>query len=78
MKRITGIVTIVQESRFRLDPTPQRAPMLFLLSPDAPVEPQDLPALAEAQRRVEVDYTEDATLIAAIAHDIRELPGRPG
>ncbi|MBW7850959.1 MAG: hypothetical protein H3C38_10720 [Rhodospirillales bacterium] len=78
MKRITGIVTIVQESRFRLDPTPQRAPMLFLLSPDAPVEPQDLPALAETRRRVEVHYTEDASLIAAIAHDIRELPGRPG
>lgn len=73
MKSETGIVTVVQEGRFRLL-TPDGRTRLFMLAPDAGVEAQDLPALERDQSAVRVDYEDADALLAAIAIRIQELP----
>jgi hypothetical protein len=62
---------MVQESRFRLLTEAGRG-MQFILAHDAPLEPQDLPALAN--RRVRVDYEAAPGLRAHIAHALEATP----
>ena len=66
---MTGVITIVQERRFKMEPEDGQ-PMLFVLSPSAPIEPQDLPGLQRSQARVTVRYEDAGDLIAGIVHDI--------
>ncbi len=69
MKRVTGIITLVQEGRFRLE-TDDGRPKLFMLSHSASLEPQDLPPLQRNQARVTVEYEDAADLVAGIAHEV--------
>jgi hypothetical protein len=69
MRTKTGIITVVQEGRFRLVGDDGVAKQ-FVLSHRAPLEPQDLPPLQRAQSRVTVRYRESDRLIAGIVHDI--------
>jgi hypothetical protein len=69
LKRMTGVITIVQEGRFRMEPEDGQ-PILLVLASSAPIEPQDLPGLQRAQARVTVAYEDSATLVAGIVHDI--------
>ena len=66
---ISGIITVVQEGRFRLSSDDGRS-ILFTLASDASLEPQDLPPLL-AGPRVEVLYAEARGRKALTAHDIR-------
>jgi hypothetical protein len=54
MTRVTGRILSVQESRIRLLDDAGRGHVL-VLAPDAPIEPQDLPPLAGARVRLEVE-----------------------
>jgi hypothetical protein len=67
-----GIITLVQEGRFKLVTDEDRV-MHFVLAHNASIEPQDLPPLARAQTPVRVAYTRPKHLIAAIAHSLRTL-----
>ena len=67
-----GVITVVQEGRFKLV-TDEGRVMHFMLAHDAALEPGDLPALARAQTRLRVGYTRPDHLIAAVAHDLRTL-----
>jgi hypothetical protein len=67
MRSVRGIVSAVQEERFRLVTDSGRV-MLFVLSYKASAEPQDLPALAERAARVRVSYSDSLQLIADVAH----------
>lgn len=68
---MTGIVTLVQEGRFQVATADGRA-MLLILASDAPLEPQDLPALAERAVRVTVHYSTPKELTTArLAHDVK-------
>ena len=69
LKTMTGVITIVQEGRFKMEPEDGQ-PMLFVLAPSAPIEPQDLPGLQRSQARVTVRYEDAGTLIAGVVHDI--------
>lgn len=68
MPRISGIITVVQEGRFRLSSDDGRS-ILFTLSSHAPLEPQDLPWL-RGGARVEVGFTTAAGVNALVAQDI--------
>jgi hypothetical protein len=72
MKSKTGVITVVQEGRFRLAGD-DGVPKQFVLSHRAPLEPQDLPPLQRSQARVAVRYDDSARLIAGIAHGIEIL-----
>jgi hypothetical protein len=81
METMTGVVTVVQEGRFRLvgdDGIPRQ----FVLSHRAKLEPQDLGPLQRDQAHVRVRYAKSRALIAGIAHDLvilnRPAPARPG
>jgi hypothetical protein len=69
LKTMTGLITIAQEGRFKMEPE-NGQPMLFVLSPSANIEPQDLGDLQRAQARLTVRYEDSANLIAGIAHDV--------
>lgn len=69
MRYEIGIITVVQEGRFRLSSDDGRS-LLFTLDRHAPLEPQDLPALAGSVR-VAVACTPSPGLKALTAHDIR-------
>jgi hypothetical protein len=69
LKTMTGFITIAQEGRFKMEPETGQ-PMLFILSPSAPIEPQYLGDLQRAQARLTVWYEESPNLIAGIVHDI--------
>lgn len=45
---------------------------LFVIAPDAPLEPQDLSDLERDQTRVTVRFTETKALLAGIAHDLQQ------
>ena len=75
MREMTGIITVVQEGRFRLV-TDEGQSTLFVLSPNARLEAQDLTSFQQAQRRVTVRYRDDRGRIAGLAHDI--IPPRSG
>jgi hypothetical protein len=66
LRTMTGIITVTQEGRFRMEPEGGQ-PMLFVLSPSANIEPQDLGGL---QRPLTVRYEESSDLIAGIVHEI--------
>ena len=68
MQHEFGVITVVQEGRFRLSSNDGRS-LLFALDRHASLEPQDLPALLT--RRVEVAYTEATARRSLTAHAIR-------
>ncbi len=70
METATGTVLIVQEGRLRLLDDAGRAHALAL-SPSAPIEAQDLPALLH--RRVRVGYRPVPGLLAGAIHRIERL-----
>lgn len=67
MPQVTGTVLLVQESRLRLLDDRGRG-HVFLLAPDAPIEPQDLPHLTG--RRVRLDYHASPKLLAGVVTDL--------
>lgn len=68
MDCISGIISVVQEGRFRLSSDDGRS-ILFTLSSRAALEPQDLPSLL-AGPRVEVGFTTADGVNALVAQDI--------
>ncbi|MFS0757708.1 hypothetical protein ABC383_23895 [Noviherbaspirillum sp. 1P10PC] len=69
MQTSYGVITLVQEHRFRLVDE-QGAHALFVLAHDAPLEWQDLERLQLAGREVRVSHAPAPGKIAAIAHDV--------
>lgn len=67
METADGVITVVQEGRFKLVTDGGRV-MHFVLAHDAAIEAQDLLPLAQALTRVRVAYTRPDHLIAALAH----------
>jgi hypothetical protein len=67
MREITGVVLLVQEGRLRLLTEDGRG-RVFLLSPRAPVEPQDLASLPG--RRVRLGYHAAPKLMAGVVTEI--------
>ena len=70
MKRMEGIVTLVQEGRFMLQAEPQGEHHLFLLSHRCAAEPAQLTPLQHLQARVRVDYQDAPDLIAKLAYRV--------
>ncbi|CUH11497.1 hypothetical protein JSE7799_00183 [Jannaschia seosinensis] len=68
-----GVITVVQEGRFRLSSDDGRS-LLFALDRHAALEPQDLPALLT--RRVAVACTDTPGRRALTARDIRPVGAR--
>ena len=71
MQTSHGVITLVQEHRFRLVDD-KGAHALFVLSHDAPLEWKDLEHLQIRGLRVCVSHTAAPGKIAAIAHDVVE------
>lgn len=71
MQTSHGLITLVQEHRFRLVDD-QGAHALFVLAHDAPLEWQDLERLQLAGKEVLVSHAPAPGKIAAIAHDVVE------
>ena len=69
MAEMTGVVTIVQESRFQLTDE-QGVSHLFILGPNASTETAQLRPLAKAQTRVTVKYQPAAKLIGLKAQSV--------
>ncbi|WP_366552713.1 hypothetical protein [Aquibaculum sediminis] len=72
MPELVGRITLVQEGRFRLVSAQGRV-MLFLLSPQASLEPQDLVPLLQEDGPVTVHFHQRPGLIAGIAHDVAKV-----
>ncbi|SFH26630.1 hypothetical protein SAMN04488020_10911 [Palleronia marisminoris] len=68
MPRISGIISVVQEGRFRLSSDDGRS-IPFTLASHATLEPQDLPSLL-AGPRVLVSYTAASSPNVFVAHEI--------
>lgn len=66
---VHGTITLVQEGRFQLACDDGRS-RLFVLSHKAPMEGDELLALQREGARVEVDYDDDAHIVAHTAHRI--------
>ena len=71
MQTSLGVITLVQEHRFRLVDD-KGAQVLFVLAHDAPLEWQDLQCLQRKGAQVQVNHTAAPGKIAAIAHDVVE------
>ena len=69
MHSVRGIVSGVQEGRFRLVADDGRV-MSFVLSHKASAEPQDLPPLAARAAPVWISYSDSPHLIACVAHRV--------
>lgn len=69
MPSISGIITLVQEDRFKLADN-GGGHELFVLSHRARVDGDDLRGFAEARSRVTVRYGDAPDLIARTAHDV--------
>ncbi|MBV8914592.1 MAG: hypothetical protein JOZ05_16320 [Acetobacteraceae bacterium] len=69
MKRMEGVVTIVQESRFQLTDD-DGVSHLFILGHDTLAEPDQLEPLQRSQARVRVKYTEPRNAIGLVAHAV--------
>ncbi|WP_152527962.1 hypothetical protein [Lutibaculum baratangense] len=69
MKTAIGIITVVQEGRFRLS-REDGSSELYILHRNAPLEPQDLKPLAARGTRVRVRYEDAPGVVAGLAHDI--------
>lgn len=74
MKIKRGLITVVQEGRFRLVGD-DGVSMHFVLAHDAAIEPQDLGRLQLSGMPVAVHYQPSSRIVAAVAHDI-EVPSR--
>ncbi|MGH7108904.1 MAG: hypothetical protein ACREFK_00605 [Stellaceae bacterium] len=72
MKTVEGVVTLVQEGRFKLV-TDGGCVLHFVLAHNAALEPEDLPTLVERQTRVRVAYSRPDHLVAAVARDLSAL-----
>ena len=68
-RSMTGTVTIVQESRFQMTDD-DGVSHLFLLSPYAAAETEQLTALQHRQARISVRYKPAANLIGNVAQKI--------
>ena len=68
MPRISGIISVVQEGRFRLSSDDGRS-IPFTLASNSSVEPQDLPLLL-AGPRVQIGYSAADALNVLVAHKI--------
>ena len=68
MKQAVGIITVVQEGRFRLDCDGGRS-LQFTLDRRSWIEPQDLPSLRDA--RVVVAYRCGTSMTGHFAQGIR-------
>ena len=73
MQHASGIITVVQEGRFRLSTGDGRS-LLFTLDRGSRLEPQDLPRLID-RGRVSVAFTTHPHRRALVAHEIR-MEGR--
>ncbi len=69
MQHEVGVITVVQEGRFRLSSEDGRS-ILFILDAGARLEPQDLPLLRDGPR-VGIACTQAPGRDALIAHDVR-------
>lgn len=69
---MTGIVTIVQESRFQMTDD-EGVSHLFILSPNAAAETPDIAELQRRQARVRVRYKPAPNLIGNVASAIYTL-----
>ena len=69
MKRMDGVVTIVQESRFQLTDD-AGVSHLFILGHDTLAEPDQLEPLQRRQARVRVRYSENRNVIGLVAHAV--------
>jgi formate dehydrogenase major subunit len=76
MQRAEGIITVVQEGRFLLNPHDDSRSMLFVLAPDAGWASQDLADLAG--KRVAVDFELGRNAKIARARRIVVLPAGTG
>jgi hypothetical protein len=72
MKRMDGVVTIVQESRFQLVDR-DGVSHLFVLGHDSAAEPDQLEPLQRRQARVSVRYTEARNALGLVAHSIASV-----
>ena len=72
METVAGVITLVQEGRFKLVTDEDRV-LHFVLAHAAAIEAQDLPPLAQRQTRVRVAYTRSKHLTAAVAHTLSTL-----
>ena len=72
METAEGVITLVQEGRFKLV-TDENQVLHFVLAHDAAIEAQDLPPLAQRQTRVRVVYTRPTHLTAVVAHTLSTL-----
>lgn len=72
MQSMEGIVTIVQEGRFQLLDGAGVGHM-FLLSHDAPLEPEQLRPLQHEQARVRVEYAAAHDIIGLLALGVTRL-----
>jgi hypothetical protein len=72
METRVGRVNLVQEGRFQLVEDDGRS-TLFILGHDAPLEPQDLPALQRRGTRIAVRCDPAPGKLAWVAHSIRIL-----
>lgn len=77
MKSVEGVINLTQEGRFELV-TDRGCVMQFVLAHNASLEPQDLPALQRARRRVRVDYTAAGHLVGYLAHALSEDGSKSG
>jgi hypothetical protein len=68
--RISGIISVVQEGRFRLSTDDGRS-ILFTLASNATLEPQDLQRLV-AGPRVEIIFNAQRGRKAVTAHRVEE------
>ncbi len=68
-RTMSGVVTIVQEGRFQMTDN-DGVSHLFILSPMAAAETEQLAALQQRQARVSVRYKPAANLIGNIASTI--------
>ncbi len=66
MAKMSGRITLVQESRFVLT-DPEGVSHLFTLSPHAGAEPSQLQPLAARQAKAEVTYGEVRNMITSLA-----------
>ena len=74
MEAVEGIITVTQEGRFKLV-TESGQVIDFVLSHANSVEPQDLPSVRRERRRVRVEYTKPARMLAHVAHTLRAAGG---
>ena len=72
-KAVTGIVTVVQEERFRLLTDDGRG-FLLTLAHSANCDDAELCYLRDAHTRVHVRYSGEANTDSGIAHSIEPIP----